>query len=197
MSSHTPARPEVLDFLLSRRSHPAVSLGEPGPDGETLQKILTAAARVPDHGKLAPWRFVLYQGDARGRIGTHLAALAEARFGPLDGARRQQELTRFTRAPLVVGVFSRAAVHPKIPVWEQELSAGAVCMTLVTAATAAGFGVQWVSEWIAFDAEAIAYLGGQPDEKVAGFIHIGTAMQPPFERPRPDLAEIVTTWTGA
>ncbi|NBN77290.1 nitroreductase [Microvirga tunisiensis] len=197
MSSHTPARPEVLEFLLSRRSHPAVSLTAPGPDAPTLEKILTAAARVPDHGKLAPWRFVLYQGDARARIGLRLAEMAEARFGPLDEARRQQELTRFTRAPLVVGVFSRAAVHPKIPVWEQELSAGAVCMTLVTAATAAGFGVQWVSEWIAFDADAIAFLGGQPDEKVAGFVHIGTASQPPFERPRPVLADITSTWTEA
>lgn len=195
MSSHTPSRPDVLDFLLARRSHPAPSLGAPGPDAETLQRILTAAARVPDHGKLAPWRFVLYQGEDRVRIGGHLAALAETRFGPLDETRRTQELTRFTRAPLVVGVFSRAAVHPKIPVWEQELSAGAVCMNLVTAATAAGFGVQWVSEWIAYDAEAIAYLGGQPDEKVAGFVHIGTATQPPFERARPDLADIVSNWT--
>jgi nitroreductase len=167
----------------------------PGPTEQQINDILTIAARVPDHGKLAPWRFVLYRPDLGETIGTWLADRFEALNGPLDSEQRQKELTRFTRAPLVVGVLSKAAEHPKIPVWEQELSAGAVCMNLLTAAAASGFASQWLSEWFAFDEEAARYLGARDGERFAGFIHIGTPTQPPFERPRPNLADIVSTWT--
>lgn len=194
MSDFAPRRPDVLEFLLTRRSHPAVTLSTPGPNEEELQKILTAGARVPDHGKLAPWRFVIYRAEQGGVIGAKLAELAEAASGPLDDARRDQELTRFTRAPMVIGVLSRAAAHPKIPVWEQELSAGAACMALVNAASASGYAAQWISEWYCFDEAASRFLGCGDGERFAGFIHIGTPTQAPFERPRPDLADIVTSW---
>ncbi|ADZ70076.1 nitroreductase family protein [Polymorphum gilvum] len=194
MSPFSPARPDVVDFLLTRRSHPSTTLSDPGPDEATLHRILTAAARVPDHGKLAPWRFVVYRGAARERIGQRLLEIAEAREGPLDEMRRTQELTRFTRAPVVVGVLSRAAAHPKIPVWEQELSAGAACMTLLTAASASGFGAQWLSEWCCFDETASAFLGRRDGERFAGFIHIGTPTQAPFERSRPDLDSVASVW---
>lgn len=196
MSEFAKPYPHVTDFLLARRSHLAITLSEPGPDAETLEKILTIGARVPDHGKLAPWRFVVYAGEVRSRIGEHLAALAESRNGPLSEAQRTQELNRFTRSGVVIGVLSRAAVHPKIPVWEQELSAGAACMNILTAATAAGFGAQWISEWYSFDDDAARYLGATEGERFAGFIHIGTPTQAPFERPRPELASIVTHWAG-
>lgn len=194
MSEFAPRRPEVLDFLLTRRSHPSVTLSAPGPDEAELTAILTAGARVPDHGKLSPWRFVLYRSEQGKVIGECLAQMAEERNGPLDDARREQELTRFTRGTVVIGVISTAAVHPKIPVWEQELSAGAVCLSLVNAASASGYAAQWLSEWYCFDEEASRYLGCGEGERFAGFIHIGTPTQAPFERPRPELADIVTTW---
>ncbi len=195
MSSHAPRRPEVLDFLLTRRSHPCVTMTIPGPSETELKEILTAAARVPDHGKLAPWRFIIYRSGKSEEIGAKLLEIAEAENGTLDAARREQELTRFSRAPLVVGVVSTAAVHPKIPVWEQELSAGAVCMSLVNAASAAGYASQWLSEWYCFNETAARYLGCGESERFAGFIHIGTPTQAPFERPRPDLADICTEWS--
>ena len=194
MSEFAPRRPEVLDFLLTRRSHPSVTLSAPGPNEAELTAILTAGARVPDHGKLAPWRFIIYRAEQGKAIGERLAQMAADRNGPLDDARLDQELTRFTRGPVVIGVISTAAVHPKIPVWEQELSAGAVCMSLVNAASASGYAAQWLSEWYCFDDEASRYLGRNDGERFAGFIHIGTPTQAPFERPRPDLAGIVTTW---
>lgn len=195
MSSFAPRRPEVLDFLLTRRSHPCVTMSGPGPTAEELDEILTAAARVPDHGKLAPWRFIVYRAGQGEKIGQKLLELAEAEHGALEGVRRDQELTRFTRAPLVVGVVSKAAEHAKIPVWEQELSVGACCMGLVNAASASGYASQWLSEWYCFHQEAARYLGCGEAERFAGFIHIGTPTQAPFERPRPALADICTDWS--
>ncbi|MEO9902174.1 MULTISPECIES: nitroreductase [Alphaproteobacteria] len=195
MSTYSPRRQEALDFLLTRRSHPCVTMTEPGPGEADLRDILTAAARVPDHGKLAPWRFVIYRNSQREIIGRKLLEICEAENGPLEGARKEQELIRFSRAPLVIGVISTAAIHPKIPVWEQELSAGAVCMNLVSAASAAGYASQWLSEWYCFHETAARYLGCGEDERFAGFIHIGTPTQAPFERPRPDLADICTDWS--
>lgn len=157
--------------------------------------LLTIAARVPDHGKLAPWRFILFRSAQGEAAGKRLAAILEERQGPLDHDQRQKELTRFTRAPLVIGVVSTAAIHPKIPVWEQQLSAGAVCMNLVTAAAAAGFASQWLTEWYSFDKEAAQFLGARDGEQFAGFVHVGTPTQAPVERPRPDLAELVSQWS--
>ncbi|PLX37112.1 MAG: nitroreductase [Hyphomicrobiales bacterium] len=185
---------DFLDFLLTRRSVAALNLAEPAPEGETLRALLTAAARVPDHGKLAPWRFILFRGPAAETAGAKLEAMVAAR-GATDPELLAVERTRFTRAPLVVAVVSRAALHPKIPVWEQELSAGAVCMNLLLAAHAEGFAGQWLSEWYAFDDEAGAMLGLQEGERFAGFIHLGTQTEKPADRARPDLDSLITEWS--
>ena len=195
MSEFAKTSPETLAFLLSRRSHPSTTMTGPGPGEDELRKILTAAARVPDHGKLAPWRFIVYRETDGARIGQELLRLAEEKEGPLDPQRKAQELERFSRAPLVVGVISKAAVHPKIPVWEQELSAGAVCMTLLTAASASGYAAQWLTEWYSFDDAAARFLGAQEGERFAGFVHIGTPSQAPFERGRPDMDSVISEWS--
>lgn len=187
--------PEALDLLINRRSIPAVNLGEPGPDESQIRTLLTIAARVPDHGKLAPWRFVLFQGQARVDAGEALCAIRLAQQPGLDAAQQEQERTRLARAPLVVAVVSTAAEHVKIPLWEQELSAGAVCMNLLTAAHAMGFAAQWITEWYAYDAQARDLFGLAEGERIAGFVHIGTPTEPPFERPRPDIDTLTTHWS--
>ncbi|MEX6505022.1 nitroreductase [Jiella sp. M17.18] len=189
--------PDATTLLSTRRSIPIPMLAEPAPAGTELDEILTIAARVPDHGKLAPWRFVLYRGEAAARIGEALADLAQSReTEPLSETRRRVEATRFTRAPLVVGVVSRAREHVKIPIWEQVLSGAAAAMNLVNAAHAKGYAANWVTEWVAYDDGAKAILSIAPEEKVIGFIHIGTPQEPPSERPRPALADIVTEARG-
>jgi nitroreductase len=197
MSSFITGSPETLDFLRKRRSHPSITMMEPGPNDAQLNDMLTIAARVPDHGKLAPWRFILYPTEQGKKIGEFLAARYEKRNGTLDEAQREKELTRFSRAPVVVGVVSKAAEHSKIPVWEQKLSAGAVCMNLLTAAAASGFASQWITEWYSFDDEASRYLGTRENERFAGFVHIGTPSQAPVERVRPEISEITAIWTEA
>ncbi|MEO1103855.1 MAG: nitroreductase [Pseudomonadota bacterium] len=178
----------LRDYLATRRTVPAKLLGEPGPGPEALERMLTIAARVPDHGKLAPWRFIVFTGEARALIGERFAEIAD----PSDPELIAMEESRFTRAPVVVAVVSTAAIHPKIPEWEQVLSAGAVCMNLLHAAVAHGFTAQWLTEWMAYDDAAKAAIGVAPNEQVAGFIHIGTATTPPTERGRPDMAALVT-----
>ena len=180
-------------LLSTRRSIPIPMLADPGPSGVALDEILTIAARVPDHGKLAPWRFILYRGVAAVAIGEALARLFESRQAePVSENRHQVEATRFSRSPLVVGVVSTAAEHVKIPIWEQQLSGAAAAMNLVNAAHSKDFAANWVTEWVAYDDEAKAILGITPQEQVIGFIHIGTPSEPPQERPRPTLADIVT-----
>jgi len=185
---------ETIEFLLRRRSISAVNLVEPGPNEAQLETLLTIAARVPDHGKLAPWRFILFRGEARVAAGEATATLLKAKQPDVDEKRLAFEKDRFTRSPLVVAVVSRAAPHVKIPEWEQLLSAGAAAMNLVVAAQAMGFGAQWITEWVAYDEEARALLGLEPHERLAGLVHIGTPDIPPFERPRPALSEIVSDW---
>ncbi|MCO5157280.1 MAG: nitroreductase [Aquamicrobium sp.] len=186
----------VIDFLLSRRSKPIGELKEPGPSDADIRTMLTAAARVPDHGRLAPWRFILYRGDARHRVGEALAALAEKREGELPEHRRQQELARFSRAPLVVGVVSVPRDHPKVPDWEKFLSGGAAAMNLLIAAGALGYGASWITNWYADDEEGKRILGIAPAERVVGFVHIGTYDGTTPERPRPELADIVSNYAG-
>lgn len=183
---------ETTRYLESRRSIPIPALGAPAPNAAQIEAILTIASRVPDHGKLAPWRFVLYRGDVAMKIGKALAALVEAREGTLGEGRRTMEENRFSRSPLVIGVISTAKPHVKIPEWEQLMSAGAATMNLIHAAHSMGFGANWVSEWVAYDEGAKAILGIAPEEKTVGFIHIGTPSEPPVDRPRPALADIVT-----
>lgn len=186
----------VIDLLLTRNSAPIQDLQSPGPSDEQLKLILTAASRVPDHGRLQPWRFVLFRGEARDRVGELIADLAARREGPLSEARRRQELTRFSRAPLVVGVVSSPKPNPKIPEWEMFLSGGAVAMTLVLAANALGFGTNWITNWYSDVEEGRRVLGLAPHERVIGFVHIGTFNGAAVERPRPDLAQIVSDYSG-
>lgn len=187
--------PHLFEYLSTRRSIPAPQMAEPGPDEAAITSMLTLASRVPDHGKLAPWRFIVYRGAARLSIGDELLALALKRNPELGEEQRKVERERLARAPVVIAVVSRAAPHVKIPVWEQELSAGAVCLNLFMAANAHGFAANWLSEWVAYDDEAKTILGIKPEEKVAGFLYVGSTSFPQTDRPRPDLQDIVT-WVG-
>lgn len=183
---------QLIDYLSKRRSMPAFQMCEPGPDRGQIEAMLTLASRVPDHGKLAPWRFVVYTGAERERIGEELLAMALAKNPALSDDMIAVERARFTRAPVVIAVISTAAPHAKIPEWEQVLSAGAVCLNLVMAANAHGFFSNWLTEWFAYDEAAYPLLGVRQGEKVAGFIHIGSSTFPVTDRPRPDLKDIVT-----
>ena len=185
-----PVRDEAaLTRLRVRRSAPAQSLIAPGPDATQLDILLEIAARTPDHGKLFPWRFVVIEGAAKGRLVEALRPLAGDQP---DAAKAASVLTKLANPPVSVLVVSRPTPGHKVPVWEQELSAGAVCMNLEHAADAMGFSASWITDWYAYDVRARPLLGLQPGEKVAGFIHIGTLAEGPAERPRPDMAAIVT-----
>ena len=184
-----------LSSLLTRRSVSARFLVGPEPSAQALETMLTVASRVPDHGKLVPWRFVVIQGEAREVLGRLTVALAKQKQEMTDPERLEIEQTRFSRAPLVIAVVSKAALHPKIPVWEQQLSAGAVCMNLLSAAAALGYGACGLTEWMAYDADFCRAFGLHEEERIAGFIHIGHIQQPPTDRPRPVLADIVTYWS--
>ena len=183
---------ESLSRLLQRRSVPPRWLTEPGPSEQEIETLLTIASRVPDHGKLAPWRFILIQGEGRQRLGEVLAGAFQADHPDADQEKLAAERGRFANAPLVVAVVSRIVPHAKIPDWEQVLSAGAVCMNLLTAPSALGYGASWLTGWAAFDRRVLDALGLSPEERIAGFIHIGTAKEAPSDRDRPRLADIVT-----
>lgn len=182
--------PAVLSFLARRRSASALSLQAPGPSAGEVDDLLALAARVPDHGKLAPWRFIVLKGEAKAALANRLEAIAEARP---DAPKLVAKLGKLKAPPLGVAVVSRT-VEGEIPVWEQLLSAGAVCTTLLYAATAMGYGANWITDWYAYDPQARAVLGLSPDEQVAGFVFIGTAAEPPQERVRPDAAALTSEW---
>jgi nitroreductase len=184
------ARPDALDFLLTRRSRPARTLSEPGPSRAEMLTLLTAAARVPDHGKLEPWRFIVIEGAARFRIADAVADRARA-LGH-DAQRVEKAASAFRQGSAVVAVVASPKPSDKIPVHEQTLSAGAVCLTLLNAALAAGWGANWLSGWAATDRPFLDGLGLAPQEWVAGFIHIGACDAVPPDRPRPDLSSIAT-----
>jgi nitroreductase len=183
---------DTLDLLRTRRSVPPQFLAAPGPSPDELETLLRIATRVPDHGKLAPWRFIVFEGEARERAGAIIASLFVADNPDADAARVTTERERLSRAPLVVGVVSRAAPHVKIPEWEQQLSAANVCMTLEIAATAMGFGSSWLTEWMAYDRRFLDTIGLVPHERIAGFVHIGRPTVKPEDRTRPVLADLVT-----
>jgi len=186
----------IMDFLLARASVPIQDLQAPGPDDAEIAKIIAAASRVPDHGRLAPWRFIVYRGEAREEIGRKLAALAEEREGPLPVGRRNQELTRFSRAPVVIGVVSTPKEHPKIPDWEKFLSGGMAAMNLILAANALGYRTNMITNWYSEVPEGRAILGLAPDERVIGFVHIGSYEGTAPERPRPDPAALYADYSG-
>jgi nitroreductase len=188
--------PDALELLKSRRSVKPREMTAPGPSPAELDTILTIGARVPDHGKLAPWRFIVFEGDARVRAGELIAQVFAKKNPQATPGEIEIEKKRLTDAPLVIGVVSFTKPHPKVPPWEQELSAGASAMNIVTAATALGYGACWLTGWFAFDRDVLQALGLKADEKFAGFIHIGTPSRPSEDRPRPELSEIVTHFQG-
>lgn len=187
-------RPEVLDFLLTRRSRPAKTLALPVPTRDELAPILTAAARAPDHGKLEPWRFIVLEGEALQRLADDVV-----KRGPqlgVEGDKLEKSRRQFADADLVVAVVSSPVVSPKVPEIEQILSAGAVCLSLLNAALASGWGANWLTSWMATDRSFLLHgLSLSKSEFVAGYIHIGTERATPPERPRPDVVAI-TTWVS-
>jgi nitroreductase len=186
----------LLAFLKTRKSASAKAMGGPGPSDSQLRDMLALATRVPDHGKLTPWRFIAFTGAARGKIGEAFAARWQV-LHPEHGPEIQAfQRGMFERAPTVVAVVSTAAEHPKIPVWEQQMSADAVCFNLELAAQAHRFDATWLTDWVSYDSEAKAAMGVKPGEKIAGLIFIGTASAPLEDRPRPDVANLLTVWSA-
>ena len=188
----------TLDLLAARRSIKPDKLAQPGPSPEQLETILTLAARVPDHKKLAPWRFVVFEGDARAKMGEIFAAACQAEDKePPSPVRLDFERKRLLRAPLVVAVISRVVDSPGAPEWEQILSSGAACFNMCLAANALGFGTCWITEWVAYSPAVKAALYLRERERIAGFCYIGTASEKPTDRDRPDLSQIVSRWPSS
>ena len=187
---------QIVAYLETRRTVPSAQLGEPGPDAKTLMRLLNIAARVPDHGKLAPWRFIVFDKSSRQAAVTWLQRHAALEDDSSEAGKRANKAQIFANAPLVVAVVSAPVEHPNIPLWEQQLSSAAVCLNLVHAAHAFGFSAQWLTGWYAYDADARDFLGLDAGEQISGFIHIGTPTMPPAERDRPDVEALTTHWTA-
>ncbi len=187
--------PEVLDFLSSRRSNLAKNMSGPGPDADTLEKIMAIGARVPDHRKLAPWRFIVFEGTARESIGAHLGKVFKANNPNMPEDRVSFEAQRFLRAPVVIGVISSPVECARgTPEWEQRLSSAICCYNMCLAAQAHGFGAQWLTEWYAYDSTIHIELGLTEREQISGFIYIGTAKDPSLPRPRPELSSKISKY---
>ena len=183
---------DLLAVFETRRSVAPHLMVGPGPTDEQRDRLLRIASRIPDHGKLAPWRFIVFEGDARVKAGTVLAKRYRERQPEATEDIVKVEANRLARAPIVIAIVSKSAPHFKIPEWEQELSAGAACTALTFAANAMGFVTAWLTEWFAYDRDVLAAFGLSTEERIAGFIHIGRASEPPIDRPRPALGEIVS-----
>lgn len=182
---------DALYFLATRRSAIAHTLEAPGPKAESLSDLLRLAARVPDHRRVVPFRFLVVEGEAQSRLGQACLDSALTQDPALNHAQRQLELNRFSRAPTVVIVVYSPDLEHKTPVWEQKLCCGAVCQNLLLAAHAAGFGAQWITETPAYDPKLRDAFTLKEHESIAGFVHIGTATQAPKERPRPDVDALI------
>ncbi|WP_442683536.1 nitroreductase family protein [Stenotrophomonas sp. JC08] len=184
----------ILQALDQRRSSPSRLLGAPAPDDATVLRMLQSAVRVPDHGKLVPFRFLRLQGDARHALGEFLARRSRERDPQALEAVVEKDRLRFSHAPLIITVIARLQPGHKIPEQEQLLSAGCVCFALLQAAQACGFGAQWLTAWVAYDPEVKRHLGLAEDEHIVGFIHIGTPRMEMPERERPDPAALLQDW---
>lgn len=189
------AMPHPLSLLQQRHSAPSRQLSEPGPAGDELEALLQASIRVPDHGKLVPFRLVLLRGEAKRSFGERLAQLSLRVNPDMPESKREKDRTRYDFAPLVVAVVAHVDASSKVPVIEQELSAGCVAYNLLLGAQALGYGAQWLTGWAAYDREAAGILGLADNEHVIGFVHIGTPQIDVPDRERPDLDEVVRTWT--
>ena len=183
---------DIIDFLRTRRSVKPRDMSGPAPSAEEIDTILTIGARVPDHGKVVPWRFIVFEGDGRTRAGDVIARVYARKNPSAPQEEIEIEKRQLMEAPLVIGVVSCIKPHPKVPSWEQVLSAGASAMSIVNAATALGYGANWLTGWFAYDRDVLDGLGLKPDERFAGFIHIGTPTMPSKDRPRPSLSDIVS-----
>lgn len=184
-----------FEFLAARRSVKPDRLAAPAPTPEELDKILTVGTRVPDHKKLAPWRFIIFEGEARAAAGEIFAKACEKEERePPSHVRLDMERARFTRSPMVIAVISSVKPRPGAPEWEQVLSVGALCFNLCLAANALGFGTSWLSEWIAYSPTVREAFELSEHEKIAGFIYVGTPMEKPEERERPKLSALVKHW---
>lgn len=205
MATRFPPRPPVgKQLLLSRPSAPARDLialrrsagsrmlTTPGPSQDEVTELLSVAARVPDHRKLEPWRFIVFEGEARARFGQTIETVFAAANPDATPAQRAEESARFLRAPVVIAVISSPHTQHKTPVWEQELSTGALCYNLLLAANAAGWAGVWLTEWLASDRSITSALNVGKDERIAGFIYLGTGKSTSPERPRPDMSAKIT-----
>ncbi len=192
------ARPSsgARNMLALRRSAGKETLGDPGPTGPALEELLSVAMRVPDHRRVEPWRFVVFEGDARRGFGEQIAAIHARNAQDAGEQELALERRRLLRAPTVVAVVSSPDPAHKTPVWEQELSAGAACQNLLLAANAAGWAGCWLTEWIAYDRDVAELIGLSDQERIAGFIYLGTASANPPERPRPAPPGKIERWTG-
>jgi nitroreductase len=188
---------QTIDFLTTRRSTVARMMDEPGPSDDEMKKIMEAGMRVPDHGRLTPWRFIVIRGDARDTIGNVIAD-AFKRNNP-DAIEEQIEIEqeRLTRAPVVIAVVSRVQKEHKIPEWEQVLSAGAACQTMLIAAQSMGYAAQWLTEWYAYDDDVKVAIGAEAGDEIAGFVYLGTGTGKLSDRARPEYDNIVSEWSEA
>jgi nitroreductase len=184
--------PEAIDLLKTRRSVKPIDLQGPAPTAAEIATLLTVASRVPDHGRLTPWRFVVFEGGARTAAGEKIAEVFRINRPDATADQIAFERNRLARAPLVIAVVSRAGPHVKIPEWEQVLSAGAAATNLVHASYALGYAASWLTEWYAYDRRVLDALGIGSDERIAGFVHIGRPVKPVEDRERPALDAIVT-----
>ncbi|MCF8478741.1 MAG: nitroreductase [Pseudolabrys sp.] len=185
---------DALELLKTRRSVKPIELTGPAPSQTDIDTIITIASRVPDHGKLTPWRYIVFAGDARLAAGEAIAAAFRTNFPDATPDQIDFERNRLARAPLVIAVVSRAAPHAKIPEWEQQMSAGASTMNLVWAAHALGYAASWLTEWYAYDRAVLDAFGLAANERIAGYVHIGRPTKPPEDRDRPKLEAIVTVY---
>lgn len=187
---------DLPEFLLKRRSIVVRNMAEPGPTDDDLENILRAGMRVPDHGRLTPWRFMVIRGEAREKMGPVLgAAFRKANPDCIDEQVEIEE-ERFTRAPMVIAIVSRTQPEHKIPEWEQILSSGAACQNMLTAALGMGYAAQWITEWYAYNDDVKAALGVEASDRIAGFLYLGTRTEEPTDRQRPEYEDIVSEWTG-
>lgn len=188
-------RMDPLNLLNTRHSTPARQLGDPGPNAEQIRQLLAAAIRVPDHGKLVPWRLLTICGAARIDLGERLAQIHQRKQADIAPAVLNKDRERYTFAPLIVAVIARIeSDHPKVPEQEQILSAGCVAYNLLLGAHALGFGAQWLTGWAAYDSDAAMLFGLSAQERIIAFVHIGTPRDVAPERTRPALGEVVREW---
>ena len=186
---------ETLELLMLRRSLTVKDMVHPGPSEEQIKQILKIGSRVPDHKKQVPWRFLTFEKSTRGKFGKILRTMFAKNNPKTNEKILDFEENRFLRAPLVIAVISTADKdNPKVPEWEQILTAGAVCQNILIASNAMGYASQWLTEWYAYDKVVLKELNLNPNERIAGFIYIGTASKQPKERGRPDLANLVKKW---